>query len=421
MIMMKQHESLKENRRKIRKRLFWHLPPTAVPIKTRDLMQGIAALWQPQTAVTHFQSRLNQLMGNTSCHLVSSGRAALTLILRGLKRRSQRSRVIIPAYSCPTVAQSVLQAGLEPIMCDVSPQTLGLDRQALTGLIDHQVLAVVPVHLYGLAQDITDLLELGRQHNFYLIEDAAQAFGATFRGCMVGTRGDAGLYSLGRGKCIPTGHGGVIVAREGLDVLIAEELAQSLEPSQRWDISSLLLGWGYGMAVRPFPWWFITRTSLNPAGGGMDAATLPPIKPAEFSPVQAGIGASILERLTQVNAIRRRHARQIMSHLAPFDSITFPQIPSEANPIFLRLPLIAKTKSIANQLFHALWEAGLGVSRSYSKTLPDLFASQLNIPINKRSSFPGATHLADCLLTLPTHPYMSEEDIRRIATVVQTI
>ncbi|MCP4362239.1 MAG: hypothetical protein GY796_29890 [Chloroflexi bacterium] len=421
MYAMKQREPLGTDNSKSRNRLFRHLPPTAVPIKTRDLKQGISALWQPQKTTTQFQSRLNEWTGSPSCHLVSSGRAALTLILRGLKRRSQRTRVIIPAYSCPTVTQSVLQAGLEPVMCDVSPQTLDLDRQALTGLVDERVLAVVPVHLFGLAQDITDLLELGQQHDFYVIEDAAQAFGATFRGRMVGTWGDAGLYSLGRGKCIPTGHGGVIISQDGLDSDIAKIVAQSIKPSTSLDIRSLALFFGYGMAVRPLPWWFITRTSLNPAGAGMDVNALPPIQMTGFSATQAGIGASILERAKQTNAIRRRHARQLMSQLATFDFITFPQISPEAEPVFLRLPLVARNKEIADQLFQTLWEAGLGVSRSYTKTLPDLFASQLNLSIDKRSNFPGAKRLADCLLTLPTHSYMSDEDTLRIVKAFQTI
>lgn len=419
---MKQQETSGTGHAKLENRYFRHVPPTAVPITLHDLWQGINATQQPQAVFSQFHSLFSDWTGNATCHLVSSGRAALTLILRGLKRQTpHRSQVIIPAYGCPTIVQSVLQAGLEPILCDVSLHTLDLDRQKLVELVNDQVLAVIPVHLYGLAQDVTDLLKLGLRHGFYVIEDAAQAFGALFRGQMVGTRGDAGLYSLGRGKCLPTGHGGVIVARPPLDAVISEVITQFIKPTDRLDLRSLVFFLGYGVATRPFPWWFITRTALNPAGAGMDVNTLPPIKLTSFSPVQAGIGLSLLQRAAQINATRRHHARQLMSQLSPLKFLTLPQIPAEAEPVYLRLPIVARDKETADHIFQTLWKAGLGISRSYTKTLPALFADKLSLDTNKQASFPVANHLADSLLTLPTHPYLAERDVQRIIKLLQAI
>ncbi|NIN99724.1 MAG: nucleotide sugar aminotransferase, partial [Anaerolineae bacterium] len=108
-----------------------------------------------------------------ACHLVASARVALSVILLGLKRLSDRSQVVVPAYCCPTVVQSVLKADLEPVLCDVSVQTLDLDRAALSRLISDEVLAIVPAHLYGLAQDVRDLLAIGQEYGIFVIEDAA--------------------------------------------------------------------------------------------------------------------------------------------------------------------------------------------------------------------------------------------------------
>jgi perosamine synthetase len=395
-----------------------HLPPTAVPVRASDVWRGIAALFDPAAALSRFRSLLLERTGSADCYLLSSGRAALTLILLGLKRLSDRTRVIVPAYSCPTVVQSVLAAGLEPALCDVSPTTLDLDREALNRLIAHDVLAVVPVHLYGLAHDVRDVLALARQHDIFVVEDAAQAFGATLCGRLVGTWGDAGLYSLGQGKCLPAGHGGVIVAQERCAPAIAEAVRSSIPAKVRREVSALALFLGYGLATHPSGWWFVVRSPLNPAEAGMNGHALPSIALRGLSATHAGIGASILARLEQVDAMRRRNARRLIDPLAAFDWVRIPPVPAEAEPVFLRLPLVVDGAARAEKLFQALARRGIGVSRSYTHTLPDLFAGELRAD---PADFPGAAQLATCLLTLPTHPYLQEEDFARVVQAFETI
>lgn len=395
-----------------------HLPPTAIQVEGSDLWHGLAAILNPQSALDRFRSVMMERTGSPNCYLVSSGRAALTLILLGLKRLSGRSRVVVPAYGCPTVLQAVLKAGLAPVLCDVSPQTLDLDRAALSRLISRDLLAVVPIHLYGLAQDVRDLVAIGQEYDFFVVEDAAQAFGATLCGRMVGNWGDAGLYSLGRGKCIPTGHGGVIVSQERCGPAISEAMRESVTEAARWDIGSLALFLGYGLATRPRGWWFVVRTPLNPAGTGMEVEKLPFIRLGRLSAAQAGIGTSILARLAQIHATRRRNAWRLMAQLTEFDFVTLPEISPGAEPVFLRLPIVVEGKKRTNRLFDLLWREGIGVSRSYWRTLPDLFSGVL--PSNGEE-FPGASRLAACLLTLPTHSYLGEEDFARIAHAFQAV
>ena len=392
-----------------------HLPPVAVPVTVADLRSGLAALLRPANSVERFQSALADRTGRSSCTLVSSGRAALVVILQALKRLSDRSRVVVPAYSCPTVVQAILASGLEPVFCDVLPQTLGLDPASLAPLVKSGPLAIVPTHLYGLVQDVTDLLTLGRKHGFFVIEDAAQAFGATVHGQMTGTLGDAGFYSLGRGKCLPVGHGGVIVANERCSHAIAEAAqgwATVSRPSPFESLRSWVLFVGYGLATRPAGWWFVAHTSLNPATEGMDLPALPPIRLGGPSAVQAAIGHSILGRLDRQQEIWRRNARHLAALLAEFDFVQVPKVAAGAEPVFLRFPFIADSVERASNLYDRLWKKGIGVSRSYLRTLPDLYSEQLTLD---SSGFPGAIDLAGCLLTLPTHSYLRENDWTRIA------
>jgi dTDP-4-amino-4,6-dideoxygalactose transaminase len=396
--------------------LFRHVPPTATPISGRDLWRGLTASLGLAGASDHFRSALVERTGSAHCHLVSSGRAALALILHGLRRLSNRTRIVVPAYGCPTVVQSVLAAGLQPVLCDVDPRTLDLDRQALRPLLAQGPLAVVAVHLYGWAQDVRDLLTAAREHQFALIEDAAQAFGARVDGRMVGTWGDAGLYSLGRGKCLPAGEGGVIVAGERLARAIKEAMNNWVVDVPRRGLGSLATLAGYGLATHPAGWWFVVRSSLNPAEARLDLQALPPIDYRPLSDTVAGIGRSLLDRLDDVEATRRRNARRLMSALADFDFMTLPAIAPGADPAFLRLPLIVREPELADRLFDLLAPAGIGVSRSYGRSLAEVFPS---LALAQEGGFPGAERLARCLLTLPTHPYLRERDFDRILAAFQ--
>ena len=80
------------------KRLLHHVPPTGVPVSKRDLWWGMAANWRQPRALDRFRSALAEQIGNPNCYLVPSGRAALALILLGLKRLSDRTQVVVPAY-----------------------------------------------------------------------------------------------------------------------------------------------------------------------------------------------------------------------------------------------------------------------------------------------------------------------------------
>lgn len=390
-----------------------HLPPTAVRIKGGDLWRGMSANLKGKAALDDFRTAVIEQIGNPNCFLVSSGRAGLALILMAMKQMSGRKKVIVPAYVCPTVVQSVVTAGLQPVFCDMSPETLDFDQHALKQLIDSDTLAVVPVHLYGWAQDVGELVETGKRENFFVIEDAAQAFGAKFDGRMVGNLGDAGYYSMGRGKCIPVGHGGIITIKDQLIPALKSVIdSEGLKPHS-FDLTSLVMFLGYAFATHPRGWWLISRTQWNPADAGMDLEELPPISIKGLSAVQAGIGTSILRRLGTVQATAAKNAQKIIEQLSEFNYVNIPRINPEAEPVFLRLPVVLDHEDRATRIFNGLNQVGVGVSRSYSQTIPELYAK--DFPTS--GEYPGASRLARCLLTLPTHAYLREEDIDRMIKV----
>lgn len=397
----------------VRSRPFYHRAPTAVSIRGVDFVQAFRAIVNPDGAIADFKAALASRTGKSQVFLTDSGRSALYTILLTIKKRRDRKKVILPAYSCPTVAQAILKAGLIPMFCDVSEETLGMNRDCLKELIDEQTLAIIPTYLYGLPHDITDLIAIGHALGVTIIEDATQSFGAEINGKPVGTIGDFGFYSMGRGKCIPTGSGGVIVSN---DIFAAEmhQTLQELIPGATNRSLIPILGYlGYGLATTPFGWWWIVRSWMNPAEAGMDRDKLPPFEPGDFSSVQAGIGTSILKRYDQILATRLQNALILTEILCHHPIVLRPVIQPYSQPAFLRFPIILKNKYYADAVFQALSKAGIGVSRSYTRTLPEMFSD--SSPGN-RQKYPGAEHLADCLLTLPTH-HMSQMDIRQIEMV----
>jgi len=161
------------------------LPPAGHPLRLREIISVI----QRNEENGNF---LEELFPDIPNYLVSSGSAALTLSLLSIKSNLERTEVILPAYTCPSLVASVIKAGLKPVLCDLKPYSFQLDLEMVSSKIGPKTLAVMAVHLFGLPENLIELSALTRSHGVYLIEDAAQAFGNKL--------GDGDLELPGLGK-----------------------------------------------------------------------------------------------------------------------------------------------------------------------------------------------------------------------------
>lgn len=395
-------------------RPFRHLPPTATSIKIHDFKAGIEAFFNPNIGYSRLLLALSKVFSSEQCFLVSSGRAALFTILSSLKRKSDRTGVILPAYSCPSVVKAIIQNHLNPIFCDLEPTTLQFEQRCLDKLLQSNPLAVIPTYLYGIIHDIRALKEKCTQINVVVIEDVAQTFGATINGNYIGTIGDFGFSSFGWGKCIPTGQGGLIISQEKHKDEIKQTLDQILSYKKELGIKSLIAMLGYSIATTPNGWWFIHNSFLNPAEAGMDISKLKPIDVEPYSPVQAAFAASLIARFDIIIKQRRTTANSLNRLLSEFDYLTLPSLTANPGSVYLRFPIIVDTVERAEHLFIALNQIGIGVSKSYTRTLPDLFSSW---DVQSEKKYAGAEHLAKCLLTLPTHHYYNVQDFMHIKEI----
>ncbi len=142
---------------------------------------------------------------------VGNGMDAIYITLRALGI-GNGDEVIVPSHTFIATALAVVYAGAKPIFCEIDELTYNINPHNIEALINENTKAIVAVHLYGQAADMDEITRIAKQHNLYVIEDAAQAHGATYKGKCVGTFGDAAAFSFYPGKNLGAlGDGGAVV------------------------------------------------------------------------------------------------------------------------------------------------------------------------------------------------------------------
>ena len=143
---------------------------------------------------------------------VSNGTTALE-IAAALLNLQRGDEVIMPTFTIISCAQAVLRAGGTPVLVDSDARTWQMDVQQVAAKITPRTRAIMVVHIYGHPADMDPLLELAARHNLMIIEDAAEAHGAEYRGRKCGGLGDISTFSFYANKLITTGEGGMVLTQ----------------------------------------------------------------------------------------------------------------------------------------------------------------------------------------------------------------
>lgn len=159
----------------------------------------------------NLEERLCTYFGRKYCFLTGRGSTAIYLALRSL--RVQGGKVVLPTVVCPSPANVVLYAGFQPIFCDISLEDYNMSVSSLERVLakENDVVAIIPVHLFGQPADIHAIINVAQERGLYVIEDAAQAMGGKYRGKMLGAFGDLSIVSFGHTKIIDVGWGGAVL------------------------------------------------------------------------------------------------------------------------------------------------------------------------------------------------------------------
>jgi dTDP-4-amino-4,6-dideoxygalactose transaminase len=374
------------------------IPPAAAPMNGKDLLHGLAGTFLGGRYLKRIEREMKEYFGVRHIFFVSSGKAAMTLILAALKGLSAKKQVVIPAYTCFSVPSAIVKAGLEIALCDIDSATLDFDYGLLGKTIGPDTLCVIPTHLFGIPSDVERINKLCRDREIFVVEDAAQAMGGTQNGKMLGTIGDVGFFSLGRGKNITCGSGGVIVtnsdriagAMAGLYSKLPETTA--LETLKEFVLVTLM-----ALFIRPALYWFPEGLPFLKLG---QTEFHPDFPMKKLSGMKAGLLRNWREHLEQSGHDRAETAAYF------HERIGLKRV-RESAVSYLRFPVIMENRGIRDRIYSLSRNRGLGISLMYPTAINEIREIRANFT---GKAFPSASGIAEELLTLPTHQFLSEDD-----------
>ncbi len=382
------------------------LPPAAAPLRFADILFGIGGIVSGAKTVGNFEKELEEFYRVRHCFAVSSGKSALVMILQALKRlRPDRDEVIIPAYTCYSVPSAIVRAGHRVRLCDTASGSLDFDFELLARQVESpRVLCVIATHLFGVPSDVERVKQLVSPHGIFVVEDAAQAMGGGYRGRKLGTLGDVGLFSLGRGKALSTVEGGIILTDDDqIGEVIGNQLATLPGYGACGCLKLLLYALALSLFIRPWFYWLPKSLPFLKLGETRFDPSFPIMRLSSF---QAGLARGWQSKIAKFRAVRTGNARKFADQgLVPAGA------PCGTIPDLIRFPVLLADVEIKRQVLRISESLGLGISDGYPDTIDDIEGL---VSLSDGNGFPWAHDLVERLLALPIHPLVRDVDIRNI-------
>ena len=321
-----------------------------------------------------FEEEFARYIGARHAVGVGSGLAALELALRAYGI-GPGDEVITAANTFIATVLSILAVGAKPLLVDAHPTTYNLDPAALAAAITPRARAILPVHLYGQPADLEPILAIAKQHNLLVIEDAAQAHGATYAGRRAGSWGHAAAFSFYPAKNLGAlGDAGMVVTS---DAAIAEKVRQLRNYGQRVKYEHVVAG---------------TNSRLDT--------------------IQAAVLRVKLRHLDQWNAARRAHAAGYGSALADLP-IELPVTLPKAEHVYHLYVVQVDNRDVVQEKLRAQ-----EVSTGIHYPIP-IHLQQACTPLGyRRGDFPVTERAASRVLSLPMYPEMTQAQRRHVTSAL---
>lgn len=393
--------------------------PAGTPIILGELLRTLTDRINQSSHYETLAARIVRFTGQPHCYFLGSGRAAQALLLEAMKElRPGCDEVVLPAYTCYSVAASAVRAGLKMRLVDVDPLNFDFDYTNLGQQDGRKVVAVVGCNLFGVLNDWDKLQKLAKTNGYLLVDDGAQSFGAKREGKVSGTFGTAGFYSLGRGKALTTYNGGILVTDNSeLARLLAARVTALPTPGVLAEVSNYVKMFLYATFIKPKLYWIPASLPFLGIGETVYEADF---RIARLSRVQATAAAVVLENVLFFNRMRAANAQELGRRVLELDRFAIPGWQEEVCPPYLRLPVLAPNRETREWAIAELRRRGIVATRMYPSTLCDIPGIDEHLATAERN-FPGAQTLVDRLFTLPTHPLVEDADIETIIRCLREI
>ena len=322
--------------------------------------------------VAAFESEFANWVDGRECVAVNSGTSALHMALLALGIGAG-DEVIVPSFTFAATANAVALAGATPVFVDIEPDNFCISPEAVAAAVTSRTRAIMPVHLYGHPAAMDRIMPVARQHGLQIVEDSAQAHGATLWGTSVGAFGDAGAFSFYPTKNMTSGEGGMVTTADA-------EVARTVR---------LLRNQGMEQRYRNEVIGFNTR----------------------MSDVHAAIGRVQLRKLAGWTAQRQSNAAYLTSAL---DNVVTPSIADGATHVFHQYTIRVPGHDQAD-FAQALLDKGVGCGVYYPTPVHELPSFGLTIDL------PETRKAANEVISLPVHPSLTQDELETIVQAVNSV
>jgi len=347
--------------------------------------------------VEEFEAKWADYVGTEHAVAVSNGTAAIQLVLKaiGLKPGEE---VIVPSLTFGSTATAVVHQAGVPVFADIDRELYTLDHTDLERCLTDETAAIMPVHLYGHPAEMDEIRAFADAHDLYVIEDAAQAHGAAYKGQRVGSIGDAGCFSFYATKNITTGEGGIVTTD---DDEIAEQLRMLRSHGMANRDEHVTLGYNYRMS------------DLNGA-----------------------IGTAQVDRLDGFNERRREISERLAAELGDLDWLQPATVREYVDHAYFWAPFEVQENKIGltgKEVWAELQERGVETRHRYNVPLYDQpvftdhrgFNSEFPWSANPNDhdynlSLPNVEEVVGSMIGLPNHPGLETEDIEYVIETIRS-
>lgn len=324
--------------------------------------------------VRDFESQMKNYLQIKHVVSVNSGTAALhaALLAAGIK---QGDEVLIPSFTFVATANAVVAAGGRPVFVDVKKDDYTIDVSDLKKKVTKKSKAVIPVHLYGHPADMDEIGEVADKNSIHMIEDACQSLGSTYKKKQTGTFGIMGCFSMYASKVLTAGEGGAIATND-------DGLADKLKMIRNHGMVE-----GYDTRV----------LGLN-------------LRLPELS---AAVAKVQMQKLSKMLEIRRRNAELLSKLLFPPAKEHGIKLPEETSDKKFNWYLYTVAfQNNRDRIKDTLVKDNIGATIYYS---PPVHKTPYYMQVAPGTRLPATDWCADHVLSLPSHPHVSEVDIEHIS------
>ncbi|MFB6283501.1 MAG: DegT/DnrJ/EryC1/StrS family aminotransferase [Halobacteria archaeon] len=346
--------------------------------------------------VQEFEEKWSDYVGVEHAIAVANGTVAIQLSLNALGLEPGEE-VIVPSLTFGSTATAVVHQAGVPVFADIDEETYSLDPDDLERCLSDETRAILPVHLYGHPAEMDEINEFAEKHDLYVIEDAAQAHGASYRGEKVGSIGDVGTFSFYATKNITTGEGGIVTTDD-------DEVAETVRKLRSHGMGNRdeheLLGFNYRL-------------------GEMNGA----------------LGTHQVDRLDELNRRRREISYNLFDELGNLDWLTPAEVEDHVEHAFFWAPFRVEEDVIGmtgKEVWRKLKDEGVETRHRYVDPLYDQpvfkehrgFNSDFPWSANPNKHdydlhLPNVEEISGAMIGLPNHPKLSDEDVEFVVETVK--